>query len=1636
MNGMMFKKYCLMKKITLFSAAVLCIIAAASCAKEINDLKDTPLEEEIRTTTLCASIVETKTALGPKEGTSWPNYWKTDDVISVNGVESDALAAAYDGKTTASFVFTGTLTAPLCAAYPASAVSGYDAGSATLTFPASQSYVAGSYDPAAFIMTGKSTTDDEVALSANVSIFHLSLTGTASISKIRLTGAAGKALSGTYTTDFSTITPGTVSNVVELVAATPVALTATPTDFFICVPAGLDGEVIVEVFDNEGGSMSKKRTLSTAIAAGHMYSPKTLAFAPSYAPKITVEGITSSTAIICWDGAPDPAYTIGVYSDAGCTALVDSYAVPANDGCWSGESPRFCISGLAAGTTYYVKVTNVAKSAESNVLAVTTEDFSIVEVSSTPAAVNDVILAEDFSELRWDSDLIGGGAGYFPTSLNSFANSEVDAFRAVATSSEKVLGGQSDALASSRLAHWAQGANNTLYIHPGYIKLVGSNNVTHLVTPALDNIPDGKVATLEVEITASRYYSASNSAYATDKAIVAVQPAGTYNELGGKNASLDLESNIANITLPAQNAWKTFKVTLNGVSKGDRLAFGAAKSVTKNEARMNISDMKVTIKELYDAGTLTATAKGVSSSTAVFTWTHAGSASQDISKPYTIALYSNSACTDLVVSHEFEASASCWDGKIPCFVFGGLNPDTEYWFVATDNDASISTDPVSATTDAFTVVNAVDVDDAVVGDVLLAEDFSEIGAGPDEFMGAASFLPSSKVLPVVPSGPSPAGSFIKHNSTGDRIFGAGWNLGSSRLSNNWGFFGNSSVYYQNGFLKVGVGASTSTTARTHIVTPVLIGIPAGKVATIKVTVTACKYESNSNDVAVFVEKGLTMNTEPEPGSSSYRKYTGAALVGGHALGITKVKEWETKSVTIDFVDNTCQLLIGSREHISGNNRFYLNDVKVEVVSLADAGPMQISDNASFAAFVNAVASSKTIDAIVTQDISLDASTVAAFESIEDYAGTLDGDNHTISGLTKPLFATLAGTVQNLTLNSTISSDDADDAVWGILAKELSAGSVSGCTAKGSITYSANDPSEQAYIGGVVGKYSGGTLSGCYNEASITYSATGDNKIYIGGVVSNNEKSKLSDCHSTGGTISVTGYSTAGPVYVGGVVGYDTKTIDSCTNAMTVELGGTFSATSDNFFCPAGIAGKVTGGSITNCLNTGNVICSHKNSGSKGYTFVGGLVGEIQGSISNSSNGGTVSFTGKTDSQNPFIGGIVGSTHNATCSITGKYSTASATNYGEVIVNCSQTKKYVYVGGIAGRLHSTGTMTATNNGPITITKLTCTQAYIGGLAGFTNASSSTINSGSANMSGGVITITALTGNGTSSYSAFIGGVVGQAKGAVNADNAGNLAINGLNSKLNATIGGIVGRNSAAVSGNNIGDIVVSSGTTFVKSAFIGGIIGRGENPVSSSTNSGLISNAAPMNDTGGYLQVGGVVGYNNSSCTITDCHNTGDVVNTANVKGYLYVGGITSESDALISGCTNTGDVSNNGDSGNGHPICMGGITGVASANVENSSNGTDTQPGGTITNTGDSAEDICIGGVIGWNNQKAISNCFNKGDVSNAGGAGNIAVGGVVGWSSAGSTYVDPNTNSGTITNTGTASSAAYTGDVIGHQAE
>ena len=158
---------------------------------------------------------------------------------------------------------------------------------------------------------------------------------------------------------------------------------------------------------------------------------------------------------------------------------------------------------------------------------------------------------------------------------------DIGSLQAAATSNEKQISAQTGPLAASRLVHWAQGANPHMYVHPGYVKLVGQKKVTHIVTPALDNIPDGKIATVEVEVTASAYYSESSGSFCTTNAVVAVQTS-DLNELTDEEINtntLDLETNIQNITLLEESAWHTYKVTLADVVKGDRIAFGADASV-------------------------------------------------------------------------------------------------------------------------------------------------------------------------------------------------------------------------------------------------------------------------------------------------------------------------------------------------------------------------------------------------------------------------------------------------------------------------------------------------------------------------------------------------------------------------------------------------------------------------------------------------------------------------------------------------------------------------------------------------------------------------------------------------------------------------------------------------------------------------------------------------------------------------------------------------------------------------------------------------------------------------------------------------------------------------------------------------
>jgi len=1596
----MIKQYCLMKKILLLSAAVLSILALASCQKEME-------APEASSTTIRASLPSTKTALGQKDGTSWPNYWKTGDQISVNGVASQALGSDADGKSTATFTFDGEIGTPYYAAYPVSAVSAYSDGSATLTVPARQLYVEGSYDPAAFVMFGKSNNNDKVALSPCVSLIHLSLSGSASITRVKLTGAAQEALSGSFTTDFSALTPTTVSNIVELVALEPVAL---PAEFFICVPAGLEGALTVEIFDSESGSMTKSATLKKALVAGEAYSPATLEYVPSAAGfAITAEGITSSTAIICVDGAAEPAYTFAVYSDEGCSTLVDSYAVPAESACWGGSSPRFCVSGLAAGTTYYVKVTNVTSSEESIVLPVETAAFDIVEASETPAAVGDVILAEDFGELRWDSELINRGVGYFPTSQDSFDYSEVDTFLPIDTNSEKTLGSQATALDGSRLAHWAQGANNNLYIHPGYIKLVGSKKVTHIVTPALDNIPDGMVATIEVEVTACPYYSESSSAYATMNAIVAVQPGGDFNELISetKTNTLNLTSNIQPITLEAATAWKSYKVTLSNVAKGDRIAFGAASSVSGNDARMNLSDIKVTITALKEPG-LSASVAGVSTSTAAFRWTYGGEAAADIAKPYKAALYRNEACTDLVVSYDFDVEEECWDGKSPCFVFGGLQPSTDYWFKVTDIESGNASDPVSVKTDAFTVVDATTVSNASVGDVILGEDFSEIAWNSDDFADAAGFMPSSKVL-TVPSGVNPEGSFVKESSTGDRIFGAGWNLGDSRLSKGWGFFGNSAAYYQNGFLRV---STSSSGARTHIVTPALSGIPAGKVATIEVTVTACKYESNANDVAVFVEKELKMSETEDTNNSSYRKYTNASLSDGHGLGITAVKTWETKSVTIANVDSDCQLVIGSLQNIDGKNRFYLSDVTVTVTAIKDPGIMAsvAGVSSSTAAFRWTYGGEAAADIAKPYTYALyrnQACTdlIVSFECDAD-ASRWDGKSPCfVFGGLQPSTTYWFQVKDNENGNLSDPVSATTEAFTVVDATTVSDAAVGDVILAEDFSEIAHGPDELAVASGFVPAEHNllPAPSGVNPDGScVKYSDTGNRIFGSGWDLSGSRLDKgwgffgNSSCYTRNGYLRVSASNgrthIVTPALSGipvGKVATIEVTVTACkyeSNANDVavfaEKGITINSTTD----PSSASfRKYTGASL-----------------SEGYSFGITAVKSWQTK--------SVTITNVEPDHQLIIGSLEAIDGKNRFYLSDIQVKITALDDDPVFTIADDASFNSFVSAVAG---GNKTLEAKISKDITLSAATV-EAF------------ATIEDYEGTLNGYDHTISGLTKPMFNELKGTVKDLILNSTLNITAD---QLDLGILANVLSGTADGCTSQGSVSFN--------VAGGVT--GEHHIAGLIGQAleGSSITGCTNEASVTNYTSYADGNSYeLMVGGVLGtFWGVDFTISDCENTGAVINNGAWNKDVSVGGIIGQAGnssdksctMTVTSCTNSGAVTNNGANADA-TNSVGGVIGWIRFGTY-----TDNSNTGTVTNTGNSKQNR-VGGLIGYLDKDAtFDGNSNSGDVSNTGEVTDINyVGGLLGRMQTGNTFKN-NSNSGTVTNTGDATNYVYVGGIVGY---
>ena len=244
-----------MKKNILKSAFLLAIIGGFTAACNVEPVPSQPeADATVTSLELCASHadVQTKTSLS----SDYKVLWSAGDQISVNGILSDAVAEEEHNSTTVKFRVNGDLKAPYKVLYPGTTSKN------VITLPATQNYVAGSYDPAAYAAYGKvEVVDGENAATLKnfCGIVRLALNGSATLTKIEVK-AFGVNLHGDFTLyeDFSGAFTGGSDEPLTYSFGEGLTLSETDTYLYIALPAQSYAGVEAKVYQADGAFMRLK----------------------------------------------------------------------------------------------------------------------------------------------------------------------------------------------------------------------------------------------------------------------------------------------------------------------------------------------------------------------------------------------------------------------------------------------------------------------------------------------------------------------------------------------------------------------------------------------------------------------------------------------------------------------------------------------------------------------------------------------------------------------------------------------------------------------------------------------------------------------------------------------------------------------------------------------------------------------------------------------------------------------------------------------------------------------------------------------------------------------------------------------------------------------------------------------------------------------------------------------------------------------------------------------------------------------------------------------------------------------------------------------------------------------------------
>ena len=354
----------------------------------------------------------------------------------------------------------------------------------------------------------------------------------------------------------------------------------------------------------------------------------------------------------------------------------------------------------------------------------------------------------------------------------------------------------------------------------------------------------------------------------------------------------------------------------------------------------------------------------------------------------------------------------------------------------------------------------------------------------------------------------------------------------------------------------------------------------------------------------------------------------------------------------------------------------------------------------------------------------------------------------------------------------------------------------------------------------------------------------------------------------------------------------------------------------------------------------------------GDQAIGGIVGWLNGKVTNCSVTGTSSVTGTNG-----VSGIAANIRNASV-------VSGCTNYA-TITGTSNT------GGIVGYMADAGKLErCTNRGDVNATGWA-----VGGVLG------QCVNSGGKVLGcQNFASVISTQGN--------VGGIVGHASNGmeINASSTPSPSVITRNEgSVSGTqsVGGIIGR----LAGGSIA-CSTNTGTVTGSANNVGGIVGY-------KVSGGVWSAVRNQGDVTGTYNVGGIVGYQAAGglCgNLTSGNTANRIMNEGNVtatgkdgSNYSAAGGIVGRMDGgTIGDASAKKTAENEGDiTGTGSGYGVGGIVGWLKAGTVSRC-----RSNGTITDNGK-----CVGGAIGWMTAGTVINSYAKGIVKGTG-----QVGGFVGY--------------------------------------